>query len=108
MDHRSKRKGAIKETLGEKQVEVRAQDAETNQFAAMIDGFVEQVHLVNDQYDRLNKRYADLEAKCDDLERRLDATEAEKDAILRHLSKVERLVPVPPGPPTRPWSVQKP
>lgn len=103
-DHRSKQQTKLSYTAEEKNIDIREQEAETHYFAAITEGFVEQLRLVNNQYDRLSARYTDLEAKHTALEARFTEIDKQRAELLKHVEALEALVPTPPGPPPRPWN----
>lgn len=85
------------------QVNVSEKDANTRQFEAIVEGFTQSLTAARTEAERANTRAGALETRLDNLERE---RAVEHIQIVEHLTKLEMLVPNPPGPPPRPtWLV---
>jgi hypothetical protein len=95
-NHRSKK-------TEDAQVDVQ-KDANSNQLVSvLIEGFTEQVRLVNASNEGLRLQVKALEDKNNQLEKRLDERDALKIIMLAHIGELEKMIPTPPGPPKRPF-----
>jgi len=77
-------------------VAVSEQEADTHQFAALTEGFVEQLRI-------LKEDVAEQRGLVKSLTERVETLESQKLEMLAHILALEVLVPNPPGPPKRPW-----
>lgn len=76
-------------------VSISKQEANTHEFGALTEGFVAQFELMKITQSNQTEEIKELTG-------RVKSMEDERIDILEHLSAVEALVPVPPGPPIRP------
>lgn len=83
-------------TNDEKKLSIHQQDANTHSFAALIDGYSDQIKIFQAQYDALEKRHNELSEKYDELNDKYEQA-------LQHIQALEALIPNPPGAPLRPW-----
>lgn len=83
------------------ELHINTKDAETNQFTALTEGYTETFRQLRLDMQDMQKRVIALEA-----EKKVLAIENSSDRalFLAHLTEVEKLVPVPPGPPARPFN----
>src|SRR5437868_3290458 len=75
------RKGPISKKVGEK-------EAKTHEFSAIVTGF--EVLLSQQKFE------------LEELRSRVARLEGHQDRLIQHIGVLERMIPIPPGPPPRP------
>lgn len=78
-------------------------EAETNQFSALTEGFVEQLRALREDLKEQRELRDTDRLEISKLTDRVQANEEREQRYLEHILLLEGLVPNPPGPPVRPW-----
>lgn len=78
-------------------------EAETNQFSALTEGFVEQLRILKEDLNEQRELRKSDRTEINNLTARVEANERREQEYLNHIGHLESLIPNPPGPPVRPW-----
>lgn len=99
-----------------KKVAVSERDAQTHEMTAIFEGFTLSLAAVSQRaqnaetsaaaaHDRATKAEEKAEAsekRADEQDKRIDQVQRERSILVDHIIALEKMVPNPPGPPTRP------
>lgn len=108
-DRRSKKSGEANSDVALRAVEVDEKDAHTREIAVMIEGFTASLSNLRTDLEATRERLATAEdelgqtrGEVGELRKRIEKGDRERDELVAHIIELEKMVPYPPGPPTRP------